>query len=173
MAEPEGEDVVFDICGSSRESPIVREAVPGSVAVRYRGIRFVSGTALVHQFDTNWFITYTDEAARTGLVLTVANGAEVPTQPKPTVATESHTRGTLTVTTGSTPIITGSYVVSFLQSNQNAHDVYIHTGGFDLQRLIPDLTNLKTRHPELFRRSTDRYRRRAKDMKKRGKPAAA
>ena len=167
MCDPDS-DVIFAICGAMRDSPIVCEEVPGSVAKRYRNIQFVSGSALVTHFNTTWFITFGSDASTSGVVLTVSNGSEIPQQEKAVVSTTSTSRGTLIVTPATVPVLTGGYVVSFLQSNQNAHDIWISTRGFELQRLISELANLKTRRPDLFRRSTDRYQSRAKKLKKSG-----
>ena len=164
--EESSEDVVFDICGASRDSPIVCENVPGSVAKRYRGIKFVSGSALVRHFDSNWFVTFSKDARRNEVVLTITNGSEVPPQDKVAMSSESNSRGTLIVTQATSTVLTGNYVISFLQSSSNAHDVYVTSRGFELHRLVPDLANLKTRRPELFRKSTERYRSRARQMKR-------
>lgn len=166
------DDVVFELCGSSRESPIVKESVPGSVALRYRGIRYVSAKELIQHFDENWFITFPTAGSKSSeAVLTITNGSETPEQPSPSISHESNSRGTLVVTKATASVLTGKYCVRFLKSGQDAHDIFVTGKTFELHRLIADLVNLKIKHPELFTRK-GRSRGLGKKMKK-TKDAAA
>ena len=161
------DDPVFAICGSSRAAPIVKEKVPGSVACRYRSIKFVSAAALVEEFSDQWYVEF--RKSRTGtpeqIVLTVTGGSHVPEQPTVETRGISNSRGTLIVTEAKTDLLTGAFALKFLQSANNAHDIFITTQGFEYHRLIPELCSLKTRNPKLFLR---RKRGRAASMKKSG-----
>ena len=157
------EDAVFSICGSCRAAPIVCEHVPGSVAKRYRSIKFMSAAALVAEFNDQWFVEFVPDKSGVSseIVLTISGGSQIPQQPEVTSHATSSSRGTLIVTPATTTTLTGPFCVGFLQSAPNAHDIFITTSGFEYHRLIPDLVNLKTRRPKLFLR-----RNLAKKMKK-------
>lgn len=148
------EDAVFSICGSCRAAPIVCENVPGSVAKRYRSIKFVSAGALVEAFNDQWYVDFVQDknGVSSEIVLTVSGGSQVPQQPEVTTHGTSSSRGTLVVTPATTKTLTGPFCVGFLQSAPNAHDIFITTSGFEYHRLIPELVNLKTRRPKLFLR---------------------
>ena len=162
-------DPVFEICGSSRAAPIVKENVPGSVACRYRSIKFVSAAALVEEFSDQWYVEFKKNRSGTHeeIVLTITGGSHVPEQPAVETRGISSSRGTLVVTEAKTDILTGPFVLKFLQSSNNAHDIFVTTKGFEFHRLIPELVNLKTRNPKLFLR---RKRSRAEAMKKSSTP---
>ena len=159
------DDPVFEICGSSRAAPIVCEHVPGSVAKRYRSIKYVSAAALVAEFNDQWFIRFVPNAKGESeeIVLTVTGGSHVPDQPEVTCTGASNSRGTLIITAATSKLLTGSFCVKFLQSNPNAHDIFVTTRGFEYHRLIPELVNLKTRRPNIFLRKN---KARGKPMKK-------
>ena len=148
------EDTVFSICGSCRAAPIVCEHVPGSVAKRYRSIKFVSAAALVEEFNDQWFVDFVPNKSGVSneIVLTITGGSQVPEQPEVVTHGTASSRGTLVVTPATTKTLTGPFCVGFLQSAPNAHDIFITTSGFEYHRLIPDLVNLKTRRPNLFLR---------------------
>lgn len=150
------EDAVFLICGSCRAAPIVCEHVPGSVAKRYRSIKYVSVAALVEAFSDQWFIDFVQDknGVPTEIVLTVSGGSQVPPQPEVMTHGTTSSRGTLIVSPARTKTLTGPFCVKFLQSSPNAHDIFVTSSGFEYHRLIPELVNLKTRRPKLFFRQT-------------------
>ena len=125
------DDPVFEICGSAAP-PIVCEQVPSSVAKRYRSIKYVSAAALVAEFNDQWFIKFVPNAKGESeeIVLTVTGGSHVPDQPEVTCTGASNSRGTLIVTAATSKLLTGSFCVKFLQSNPNAHDIFVTTRGF-------------------------------------------
>jgi len=149
---------VFEICGSSRASPIVREDVPGSVARRYRSIKYVSAAALIEEFSDQWFINF--KKNRSGspeeIVLTITGGSQVPEQPAVECRGVSNSRGTLVITEAQTDILTGSFAMKFMESSTTAHDIFVTTAFFEYQRLVPELVTLKTRNPHLFLRKKRR-----------------
>lgn len=166
MAE---DDPVFEICGSSRQAPIVKESVPGSVASRYRSVKFVSAARLIEEFGSNWFVEYKKNpatGASEGIVLTITGGSAMPNQPTVSVRGSASCRGTLIVTEAATDVLTGTYATEFLQSSQDAFDIFITAHGFEYHRLIPAMVNLKLRKPNLFLRKP---RGLAKPMKKTAK----
>ena len=148
------EDPVFAICGSCRAAPIVCEHVPGSVAKRYRSIKFVSAAALTEEFNDQWFVEFIPNKSgiSSEIVLTITGGSQIPEQPEVVTHGTNSSRGTLVVTPATTKTLTGPFCVGFLQSAPNAHDIFITAAGFEYHRLIPDLVNLKTRRPNLFLR---------------------
>ena len=162
-------DPVFEICGSSRAAPIVKENVPGSVACRYRSIKFFSAAALVEEFSDQWYVEFKKNRSGTPeeIVLTVTGGSHVPEQPAVETRGISNSRGTFVVTEAKTDILTGPFALKFLKSSNNAHDIFVTTKGFEYHRLIPALVNLKTRNPKLFLR---RKCSRSKPMKKLSTP---
>tara|TARA_Y100000593_G_scaffold11814_1_gene21464 strand:- start:1106 stop:1615 length:510 start_codon:yes stop_codon:yes gene_type:complete len=151
----EKNDPIFEICGSSRHAPIVREDVPGSVASRYRSIKFVSAASLIAQYNTNWFIEFKKHPTTDtpeGIVLTVTNGSAMPKQPSVSVRGAASCRGTLIVSEATADILTGTYAAQFLQSTPDAFDIFVTIHGFEYHRLIPAMANLKLRKPNLFLR---------------------
>ena len=89
------EDTVFSICGSCRAAPIVCEHVPGSVAKRYRSIKFVSAAALVEEFNDQWFVDFVPNKSGVSneIVLTITGGSQVPEQPEVVTHGTASSRG--------------------------------------------------------------------------------
>ena len=137
---------------------VLRETEPGSVEVRYRGLRRLSARDLIREAHSAWYIRFDDDGQMT---LTLTNGAAEPKQDTiemDSADTKNH-RGTLNVASARSSILTGKFASDWLGDSKHL-DIVIEPRIFHLLELKAPLHSLRAHRPELFSRqdSTRRFR---------------
>lgn len=136
---------------------VLRETEPGTVEVRYRGLRRLCARDLVRIANSAWFVRF-DE---TGLTLTLTNGAAEPAQDDITIEPQnaSNHRGTLSVRKGTSTLLTGKFATKWLGGDSMNLDIVIEQNHFCMLELKKPLHSLRKHKPELFsRQSVERWR---------------
>ena len=137
---------------------VLRETEPGSVEVRYRGLRRLSARDLIRVANSAWYIRFNEEQQMT---LTLTNGAAEPKQETIEMdsAESKNHRGTLDVRVARSSILTGKFASEWLGDSKHL-DIVIEPRIFHLLELKAPLLSLRTHRPELFSRqdSTRRFR---------------
>ena len=136
-------------------SSVMKETVPGSVEVRYRGLNRLSAKDVMGVADTKWFLTFDGP----GLTLTLTNGASQPEQEAITYDNSVNARGTLIVQRASSRNLTGEFASKWLSESKNM-DILIEATCFHLMQLQRAMLNIKCQKPHLFLKSNKkRYKR--------------
>ena len=136
-------------------SSVMKETVPGSVEVRYRGLNRLSAKDVIGVADSKWFVTFDGP----GLTLTLTNGASQPEQETISYDNAVNARGTLLVQRASSRNLTGDFASKWLSDSKNM-DVLIEPACFHLMQLQKAMLNIKTQKPHLFLKSNKaRYKR--------------
>ena len=130
---------------------VLRETEPGSVEVRYRGLRRLSARDLIREAQSNWYIRFDDDGQMT---LTLTNGAAEPKQETIEMdsAENKNHRGTLNVSVARSQLLTGKFASDWL-SNSKHLDIVIEPRVFHLLELKAPLHSLRKHRPELFSRT--------------------
>ena len=136
-------------------SSVMKETVPGSVEVRYRGLHRLSTKDVISVADSKWFVTFDGP----GITLTLTNGAQQPEQELINYDNVVNARGTLLVQKGSSRNLTGEFAIKWLNESKNM-DILIESNCFHLMQLQPAMINIKSQKPHLFlKNSRNRYKR--------------
>lgn len=136
-------------------SSVMKETVPGSVEVRYRGLNRLSAKDVIGVADSKWFLTFDGP----GLTLTLTNGASQPEQEAITYDNAVNARGTLMVQRASSRNLTGEFASKWLSDSKNM-DILIESTCFHLMQLQRAMLNIKSQKPHLFLKSNrKRYKR--------------
>ena len=136
-------------------SNVLKETVPGSVEVRYRGLNRLSAKDVMGVADSKWFVTFDGP----GLTLTLTNGASQPEQETISYDNTVNARGTLLVQRASSRNLTGDFASKWLSDSKNM-DVLIESTCFHLMQLQKAMLHIKTQKPHLFLKSNKtRYKR--------------
>ena len=136
-------------------SSVMKETVPGSVEVRYRGLNRLSAKDVIRVADSKWFVTFDGP----GLTLTLTNGASQPNQEAISYDNQVNARGTLLVQRASSRNLTGDFASKWLGDSKNM-DVLIESNCFHLMQLQVAMLNIKSQKPHLFLKSNrKRYKR--------------
>ena len=129
-------------------SSVMKETVPGSVEVRYRGLNRLSAKDVIGVADSKWFLTFDGP----GLTLTLTNGASQPEQEAITYDNSVNARGTLVVQRASSRNLTGDFASKWLSDSKNM-DILIESSCFHLMQLQKAMLNIKSQKPHLFLKS--------------------
>lgn len=136
---------------------VLRETEPGSVEVRYRGLRRLSARDLIRVANSAWYIRFNEEQQMT---LTLTNGAAEPKQETIEMdsAESKNHRGTLDVRVARSSILTGKFASEWLGDTKHL-DIVVEPCSFHLLELKESLHSLRKHRPELFSRGgTERFR---------------
>jgi len=136
-------------------SSVMKETVPGSVEVRYRGLNRLSAKDVMNVADSKWFVTFDGP----GITLTLTNGAQQPEQETISYDNSVNARGTLMVQRASSRNLTGDFATKWLADSKNM-DVLIESSCFHLMQLQKAMLNIKSLKPHLFlKNSKSRHKR--------------
>ena len=136
---------------------VLRETEPGTVEVRYRGLRRLSARDLIREANAAWYVVFENER---GMTLTLTNGAAAPKQENIVRedANAANRRGTLEVMNGKSLNLTGVFASEWLSDSQHL-DIVIEQEQFHFLQLKQPLFSLRKHRPDLFSRTpADRVR---------------
>ena len=144
---------------------VLRETEPGTVEVRYRGLRRLCARDLVRVANGAWYVRFEE----TGMTLTLTNGAAEPEQDN--IALEPRTganhRGTLNVRKGTSSLLTGKFATKWLGGDSMNLEIVIEPTHFSMLELKQPLHSLRKHKPELFSRPAgDRWRKPVRTSRK-------
>ena len=129
---------------------VLRETEPGTVEVRYRGLRRLSARDLIREANAAWYVVFEGER---GMTLTLTNGAAAPKQENIVREDQNsaNRRGTLEVKSGKSTNLTGVFASEWLSESQHL-DIIIEQEQFNFLALKQPLFSLRKHRPDLFSR---------------------